>query len=243
MDYRELYGALSAPVPEGERVTAALQGDRWALAETERGSGLAMFTAGHSRPPMFPGGLVGLEAREAARAVASWNLEEAGQALAAVNAACNTRRRAAALGARIGGHYADGLDFSGKTVALVGHMKGPVWLREQAKAVHILERAPQEGDFPDAACDWILPACDFVIITGSSLVNKTLPHLLSLCENAFTILTGPSVPLVPALLDFGLDRISGLLVDDREGLRRRVVTGERGSPFVHGEPFTLCRER
>ena len=84
---------------------------------------------------------------------------------------------------------------------------------------------------------------DLVIITGSSLVNKTLPRLLALCEKAFTILTGPSVPLCPALLDYGIDRISGLIVTDREGLRRRVETGEHGSPFVHGQPFTLCREK
>lgn len=241
MDYRELYAALAAGVPAGERVAAAAQGARWALGETERGSGLAMFTAGRSREPMFPAGLAGLEAREAAKAAASWNLEEAGQALAAVNAACNSFARAEALGARVGGHYADGLELRGRTVALIGHMNGPAGMREQAKAVHVLERAPQEGDFPDAACDWILPECDLVIITGSSLVNKTLPHLLSLCRDAYTILTGPSVPLCPALLDFGIDRISGLIVTDRVGLRRRVESGERGSPFVHGEPFTLVR--
>ncbi len=217
------------------------QGARWALGETERGSGVAMFTAGHSREPMFPAGLRGLDVREAARAAASWDLEEAGQALAAVNAVCNSTSRAERFGAHVGGHYADGLDLRGKTVALIGHMNGPAGMREQAKQVYILEREPQPGDYPDAACDWILPRCDVVIVTGSSLINKTLPHLLSLCENAFTILTGPSVPLCPALLDFGLDRISGLIVTDREGLRRRVAEGLRGSPFGHGEAFTLCR--
>ncbi|MBQ6465500.1 MAG: DUF364 domain-containing protein [Oscillospiraceae bacterium] len=243
MDHRELYAALAAGVPAGETIAAAAQGARWALAETERGSGLAMFTAGHSRPALFPTGLAGLDVRKAAEAVAGWNLEEAGQALAAVNAACNRFDRAEALGARVGGHYADGIELTGKTVALIGHMKGPAGLREQAKEVCILEREPKEGDFPDAACDWILPRCDLVIITGSSLVNKTLPHLLSLCERATVILTGPSVPLCPALLDFGIDRVSGLIVTDREGLRRRVETGEHGSPFVHGQPFTLCREK
>ena len=126
---------------------------------------------------------------------------------------------------------------------MIGHMKGPAGLFEQAKQVYILEREPQEGDFPDAACDWILPQCELVIITGSSLVNKTLPHLLSLCRDAYTILTGPSVPLCPELLDFGLDRVCGLLVSDREGLRRRVESGERGSPYGHGTPYTLCRSK
>ncbi len=241
MDTRELYSALCADVPAGERITDALQGPLWALAETERGSGLAMFTPGRSREALFPGGLRGLEAREAAQAAASWNLEEAGQALAAVNAACNRFDRAEALGACCGGHYADGLELEGKTVALIGHMHGPAGLRKKAREVYVLERAPQDGDYPDAACDWLLPRCDLVIITGSSLVNKTLPHLLSLCENAFTILTGPSVPLCPSLLDFGIDRLSGVIVRDREGLRRSVLAGEHGSPLRYAEPFTLCR--
>lgn len=241
MDYRDLYAALAADVPAGERITATAQGARWALGETEHGSGLAMFTAGHSREAMFPGGLRGLDAREAAKAVGSWNLEEAGQALAAVNAAGNTCARAEALGARVGGHYADGLDLRGRTVAMIGHMHGPAGMAELARQVYILEREPQDGDYPDAACDWILPRCDLVIITGSSLINKTLPHLLSLCRGATVILTGPSVPLCPALLEYGIDRISGLIVSDREGLRRRVEEGAHGSPYVHGEPFTLCR--
>lgn len=235
-----LYDAILSAVPETETVRRVRFSERWAMAETETGAGLGMFTAGHTVPPLYSRGLVGLPAAEAAGALLSWNLEEASAGMAAVNAALNTPARADALGCT-GGHYADGIDCTGKTVGLIGHMHGPAGMRQAAKEVYILERAPQEGDYPDAACDWLLPQCDIVLITGSSLINKTLPHLLSLCPQALTVLTGPSVPLCPALLDCGLDRISGLLVRDREALRAHVAENRRGSPFGCGEPFVLAR--
>jgi len=236
-----LYDDLLAAVPAGLTVDAVRYGERWAMAETADGTGLGMFTAGHSVAPLFPEGLAGLPAREAAAALKSWHLEEASAGAAVINAALNTRGRAAALGCG-SGHYADGVDFRGKTVALIGHMNGPKGMREAAKRVYILERAPQEGDYPDSACDWLLPGCDIVIISGSTLINKTLPHLLELCPQACTILTGPTVPLCPALLDYGLDRISGLVVEDREGLRRHVSERLHGSPYVYGQPFVLVKD-
>ena len=80
-----------------------------------------------------------------------------------------------------------------------------------------------------------------MIITGSSLINKTLPHLLSLCRGAYTILTGPSVPLCPALLEQGIDRIAGMVVTDPEGMKNSVLTGQRGSPYRYGKPFLLVK--
>ena len=138
-------------------------------------------------------------------------------------------------------YYTQGLDFKGKTVGLIGHLNGPPEMRRDAKTVYTLEKAPQEGDYPDSACDWLLPRCDIVIITGSSLINKTLPHLLDLCRGAYTILTGPSVPLCPALLEQGIDRIAGMVVTDPEGMKNSVLSGQRGSPYRYGKPFLLVK--
>lgn len=239
-DYFALYDALCAGVTSGETIEKTILGERWALAETAKASGIAMFTSGSTIEPLYPT-LAGLSLAEAAKAVKSWNLEEASLGLAAANAFYNTTERIAALGAGVSMDvfYTDGIDLKGKTVALIGHMHGPKELREQAKAVYVLERAPQEGDYPDSACDWLLPRCDLVIITGSALINKTLPHLLELCENALTILTGPSVPLCPGLLDCGIDRIAGMAVADRGAMRDRVEKGLRGSPYGEGMPFLL----
>lgn len=239
-DFFALYDALTAGVTGQKPIKNAQLGVRWALAETTDSSGMAMYTAGSSVAPMFSS-LEGLPLSEAAEAVKSWNFEEASLGLAAANAFYNTPARVERLGAGVpmSVFYTDGIDLRGKTVGIVGHMRGPAGLHEQARAVYTLERAPQKGDYPDSACDWILPQCDLVLITGSSLVNKTLPHLLELCENALTILTGPSVPLCPELLDCGLDRIAGMAIRDRAAVRERVERGLRGSPYAEGIPFLL----
>lgn len=239
-DFFALYDALIDGVASGERIERTRCGEQWALVETADSSGMAMFTQGTSIAPMF-GSLDGLPLCEAARAAKSWNLEEASFGLAAANAFYNTPARIETLGSYepFEKYSTEGIDLRGRTVGIVGHMRGPKGLREQAKEVYRLERAPQEGDYPDSACDLLLPRCDLVIITGSSLVNKTLPHLLELCGNAITILTGPSVPMCPALLDFGIDRLAGMAIADRGALRRRVEESIPGSPYGEGVPFLL----
>lgn len=240
-DFFALYDALAEGVGSGGPIRAAVAGDYWSMVETDEGLGLAMTTPGASIPPLFPQGFAGLSLREAARAAASWNLTEAGFGLAAANAYYNTPARMEALGSYepFDNYCTAGLDLRGKTVGIIGHLKGPEGLREQAKAVYIIERAPQPGDYPDAACDWLLPQCELVLITGSSLVNKTLPHLLELCRDACTILTGPSVPMCPALLDFGLDRVAGMVVTDRAGAAAHVRGSAPGSPYRFGQSFLL----
>lgn len=241
-DFFAMYDALCTGVTGEEKIEKTITGERWAYAETASSAGIAMFTAGSTIAPLHAT-LECMSLDEAAQSVKSWNLKEASLGLAAVNAFYNTPARIEAFSAEVSMDvfYTDGIDLRGKTVALIGHMHGPKGLREQAKKVYVLEREPQEGDYPDSACDWILPQCDLVIITGSSLVNKTLPHLLELCDNALTILTGPSVPLCPELLDFGLDRIAGMAVADRGAMRDRVEKGLRGSPYGEGMPFLLKR--
>ena len=240
-DFFALYEALAAGVDSDAPVTALTLGEYWAMAEWDGGLGLAMATPGDSIPPLYPEGLRGLPLREAVKAAASWNLSEASFGLAAANAFYNTPERLAALDAYepFENYSTVGIDLRGMTVGIIGHMRGPAGLREQAKAVYVIERAPQPGDYPDAACDWLLPRCDVVLITGSSIINKTLPHLLELCERAVTILLGPSVPMCPALLDFGIDRLSGLVVTEREAMAAQVRHSVHGSPYVCGKSFLL----
>lgn len=240
-DFFALYDTLIGSLPACGRIDKLYAGEHWAMVESAGTAGIAMATAGASISPMFPCGLDGLTVSEAAAAVKSWNMAEAGFGMAAVNAVFNTPQRLDALACYepFEKYSTDGIDFTGKTVGLVGHLHGPEGMREKAKAVYILEREPQPGDYPDSACDYILPMCDIVLITGSTLVNKTLPHLLELCRDAYTILTGPTVPMCPALLEHGIDRLAGLVLLDMDGIRAHVSEGRRGSPYGYGKPFLL----
>ena len=78
---------------------------------------------------------------------------------------------------------------------------------------------------------------------ASTLVNKTLPRLLELSKNAYTILAGPSCPLCPQLLELGIDRIAGLVVTDTEGMKEKIRKEISGPPYPMGKPFLLTKER
>ena len=241
-DFFQLYEAIAQGVDSEERISHAVNARLWGMVETGQATGIAMNIPGDSIGPMFPCH-EGLTLRQAASAVGSWNLSEASVALAAANCHYNSIKRMDALKAHepFENYCTHGLDFEGKVVGLVGHLLGPAELHKLARKVYIIERQPQPGDYPDAACDFILPQCDIVLITGSSIVNKTLPHLLELCENAYTILTGPSVPLCPDLLDLGIDRLAGMAVTDTAGMHRHVMSGAMSSPYAYGESFLLKR--
>lgn len=240
----EIYDALITGISGDETLARTMSDGRWSLAETNAGScGLAMTTPWNQIAPMYPGGLAGLPVKTAAAAVKSWNLDEAGFGMAAINAHYNRAERMDAPGwaEPYDNYCTEGLDLKGKTVGLVGHLRMPPQVLEGAKRVYILEKHPQPGDYPDSACEFLLPACDFVLITGSALVNKTLPRLLELSKQAYTILTGPTVPMCPALLDFGIDRLAGMAVCDAPGLRKFLERGSDGPPYPFGKTFLIQR--
>ena len=244
-DFFEVYDGLIQGIAPGPAVTGTLAGQCWTAVETAEHFGMAMTTPVATAPRMLAGVYTGMELRALAEAAKSWNLEEAGFGMAAVNAYYNTQERLEALGAYepFENYCTQGLDLRGKHIGVVGHLNMPRSVYNQAASVRILERSPREGDLPDSACDWLIPQCDVVIITASTLVNKTLPHLLELSQNAYTILAGPSCPLCPRLLEFGIDRIAGLVITDRAGMKQKIVNEISGPPYPMGKPFLLSKER
>jgi len=243
-DFFKLYDALIQEVDSREQVTSVLKGTQWTSVETSSHFGIAMTTPCDTVPALLAGDYIGLPLHRLAEAAKSWNLTEAGYGMAAINAYYNTPRRLAQLNAHEPfDHYCThGLDLQNNRIGVVGHLNMPDYIREQAADIYILERNPRPGDYPDSACDWLLPRCDIVLITASTLVNKTLPHLLELCKNAYTILTGPSCPMCPALLDFGIDRLAGLVITDTNGMRQKIQQDISGHPYSMGAPFLLKRE-
>ena len=130
-DFFALLDALAAGVTGETPITALTAGARWSMAETADSLGLGMATPGSTIPPMYPEGLTGLPLRDAAKAAASWNLEEASFGLAAANAFYNTPARMEALGTYLSfeKYYTEGIDLRGRTVGIIGHMHGPPGLR------------------------------------------------------------------------------------------------------------------
>ena len=104
---------------------------------------------------------------------------------------------------------------TGKRVAIVGHFPFIDRVRAAAAECWVLELRPGPGDLPADQADVVLPQADVVALTGTSLLNHTFDDLRALCRpDAFVLLLGPSVPMVPLLFDLGMDALSGTLVDD-----------------------------
>lgn len=244
-NFFELYDALIDGVDTDAVVTTTLMGQCWTAVETKNHFGMAMTTPVDTAPRMLGCDYDGIPLRELAQTAKSWNLTEAGFGMAAINAYYNTQERLEALNAYepFENYCTHGLDLRGKHIGVVGHLNMPQAVCDQAASLRILERIPREGDYPDSACDWLIPQCDVVIMTASTLVNKTLPHLLELSRNAYTILAGPSCPLCPELLGLGIDRIAGLVITDVPDMKDKIIHEIPGPPYNMGKPFLLTKER
>jgi uncharacterized protein (DUF4213/DUF364 family) len=115
---------------------------------------------------------------------------------------------------------------TGKNVALVGHFPFIPRLREAVGTLGVLELQPGPGDLPSEAAPDVIPQADVVAITGTTLINHTLEGLLALCRpEALVLVLGPSTPLSPILLDYGVDILSGAVVEDAEAVLRAVSQG------------------
>lgn len=225
------------------RIERAEVGAHFAFAEAGDRLGIAMAGDWDTVASHRPDGLGGLTLREAAECAKSWNLREASMGVAAMNAYYNTVARISALDCSepFENHAVRGLEFGGAVVGIVGHMHLTDEVHRKAARIYTLERRPQPGDYPDSACELILPQCDYVFISGSTLMNKTLPRLLQLSRNAYTVLLGPSVPLCPELLQHGVDRLSGMAVTDNTAMREHVRQALPRSPYSMGTPFLISK--
>jgi uncharacterized protein (DUF4213/DUF364 family) len=116
----------------------------------------------------------------------------------------------------------------GRKVAMIGHFPFADGLREDCGQLWIFERGlnRQQDDLGEEAMEQLLPQADVVAVTATTLLNRTLPSVLSgVREDAFVMLLGPSTPLTPALFRFGFDVLCGTVVDEPGAVLRAVEQG------------------
>ena len=113
-----------------------------------------------------------------------------------------------------------------KGVALVGHFPFVPRLRERVGRLWVLEQHPQGEDLPADAAPDVLPQADVVAITGMTLINRTFEELMVLRRpEALVVVLGPSTPLSPMLFDYGVNILSGSVVEDVDAVLRAVSQG------------------
>jgi uncharacterized protein (DUF4213/DUF364 family) len=247
----ELYDELIEAIPAEQCVDKAITGRYWTFVRagggtSSGGAGLAMTLDKPTRPMTLPKDMAGMRLRELAAFSKSWNFEEASLGIAAINAWWNApEQKAAAFSLNI--EDDDSFSFwrrrvTGKKVAVIGHFP---YLENKIGDVcelSILEKRPAEGDFPDSACEYLLPVQDYVFATGVTLINKTLPRLLELSRHCGIILAGPSVPLAPSLLRRGVIDLQGFVITDTARCAAAVLSERHSGIFDTGRRVSLTEE-
>lgn len=245
----ELYDRLIENIPDDIPVAECVSGEFWSYVRAGKYAGVAMTVKENPDDNESSINYTGMSLKQLAEYSKSWNFKEASLGVAAINAFYNTEdkifRDSVTIDEGEGKEafmlYKDKV--KGKKVAVIGHF--PTIQSELGSIcdLSILERRPQKGDYPDPACEYILPDQDFLFITGVTLINKTLPRLLQIVsDHCEVVMVGPSVPLTKIMYDHGADALSGFYVKDKEKMKDFVGTGNNFSIFAAGQMVNITKK-
>lgn len=236
-----MYDQLIAGIPDDLMVDDYVQGGHFSFLRAGDRCGLAHDSREIGRPSLRKPGQ-NLTLREAASLSKSWNMEDATLGMAAINAWYNTKKNLASYGIILPDREDMTLKerkeknplynrdtLHGKKVAMIGHFRNVEKKLQDIADLYILERSPKEGDYPDSACEYLLPEMDYIYVTGMTLVNKTLKRLLELKKDgAVFTLMGPTTTLSPVMFSYGVDRLASFVVTDPVHVRDVVARDATG---------------
>jgi hypothetical protein len=87
-------------------------------------------------------------------------------------------------------------------------------LKDKVKELMIFERMVDNRYFPDWAAPWKIKECDVAIITGTTIMNKTLDTLLNSVNTDRVFIFGPSTTLLPEVYPECVKAIGGTRIID-----------------------------
>ena len=220
----KLIDELISLTPEEEVMDLAV-GVGW-TAVLSKYAGMAM-TLKSDEEPRDIERLHEMNTRELAKLLRSWNFLEASIGLAAINSTIPPPENYRVVNA---------LDLAlkeseGKTVTMVGYFPGYVEkFRERAKRFYVLELnqcflSSNSNVLFTFAAEEVIPESDIVVMTATTIINKSVERLLQLASSAKVYLLGPSTPMTEVLFDYGVDIIGGVRVKDGGKLIRAVKNG------------------
>jgi hypothetical protein len=246
----EIYDLLQDYAADPSRVEEVLIGLVWTYCATDEATGLAMSPGMPTRTLPWAGTLRGKSIAELAAWIREFEPYRATIGMAAINAGIN-RLHLSAPGITLDPHPQSENNLAvfehllpeikGRRVVVIGRYPG----LDRFVATHeldlaVLERQPSTQDFPDTACEYLLPEAEWVFITASSITNKTFPRLAELSRDAISVLMGPTTPWLPELRHFGIDYLAGIEVLDPEALRQTVAEGGGVRIFDEGLRYRIA---
>jgi hypothetical protein len=171
------------------------------------------------------GSLVGMETRELAEYAHSWDMIEASIGCAAIMSMVTASEKSTDINAK----EIIMKRSVGSMVVMVGAFPFFDTLKNIAKELYVLELDqaqinPAEGIIPSSASEYVIPESDLLIITGSTIVNKSLERLLEIARdsNTYTIILGPSTVMSEVLFDYGADMLAGSVIVNPEVIMRKL---------------------
>lgn len=205
-----LYDELLRPI-ERALIARIVIGVNWTLVENETGCGLAQ-TPRRDAPSCQPitgaSELAKRDLRAIAELIRSTNPMETTLGMAAINAFYNCTD--------LKGSSENGLDaFSAidGPVTVVGRFPG---IERHLKNFRIVEREPRDGEFPESAFGALAADSAGIIVTASTLANKSAERLFELSVGKRIAIVGPGTPLAPSLHSLGVEVLAGSIVENAD---------------------------
>lgn len=223
----DIYKALLAQVPQKQvSVKQAAIGLHWTVVVSQfsgMASTLQMPKPHLETPLQFAGNLIGEDATLLAQLILSQNVLEASLGMATINSLlpidlnrCKNYNAFEIIKEK----------GNRKKVAIIGHFPFVEKLRPLVGDLYVFEKNPKVGDLPEEKLGLIIPGCDVIGITATSIINHSIEKILRLCNpNAYKVLIGPSTPMTTILFDFGFDLLAGTKILDNESLIRCITQG------------------
>ena len=205
-------------------------GPYWTVVRSSVGAGMASTMAGTfdrrvGVPVVAAGGLLDLELGALLQLLRSSSVPEAAVGLAAVNSLVDLKEQVVEdINAR------DVLKErgQGKAVAMIGRFPFADEIRRSSRELWVFEKGNgrRADDLGPEHVAGVLPHAEVVAISATTLINHTLEEILP-CINpeAFTIMLGPSTPMMPCLFDFGIDLLCGSVIEDAAAVIKAVEQG------------------
>lgn len=173
------------------------------------------------------GSLRGKNAREIIRYTLSDNLLASSVGIATINALVNQKIDTLIEGDILNTMKPSNTDIVGM-VGFLGPLVDP--LKKLVKKIYIFEKEKiinSPDIYPSEKIPEFLPHCSFIIMSATTLINKTIDSLLTLAQNAREIIiVGATTPLLANIFaKRGVTMLSGIQIVDNERVLQVVNEG------------------
>ena len=129
-----------------------------------------------------------------------------------------------------------------KNIGIIGHFPFVSRLKDIAENLWVLELVPRPGDMPAENASELLPKCDVVGITATTLINHSFETVMGYCKkDALKIMIGPSTPMTPILFDYGIDVLAGSKVLNSNTVLKQIQQGANFRQLSDIELLTYFR--